>query len=266
MADTIPITPPNTNAASVGVTDNGIDWAARVAQVAAGVVAGINTVAAIQMAEKQEKLAKDYLKIAQEQEQYYYDVFVPCENQELAEACSAEKYTKHTDTIVGRQKSTVRKAQSGKVDAIAACASRYCTGATAAAVLDELEAQAGALAAAANMGRRYEEAYADAKDDLRWARRSEALNRGRDMMAQAANLAGFAYGLFGRLGDQAGKGAAGAIGYLGYSLNRNETMVPERRWQQTPQQRPLGQSYPLPTPQLEVMPQARPKVRPVRAG
>lgn len=250
--------------AVLGITDDGVVTAANLARLAAVAVAVINTAAAIEMAEKQEKLAKNYLKIAQEQNQYYYDVYVPCEDAELEEACSAALYEQHTDVQVGRYKNSVRHDLARQPQKALECLSRYCTGKKAALIKDAVMAEAQALSAAGNLGRRYEEQYEDAKDDLRWARRAQALARGRDMMAQAVNFAGFAYGLFGRLGDQAAKGAAGAIGYLGYASARNETIYPNRTPLSRPtQQAPLGESYPLPQPEIQtIQPETpRPKRR-----
>lgn len=247
-----------------GITNTGIVTAASIARLAAVAVAVTNTAAAIEMAEKQEKLARNYLKIAQEQNQYYYDVYVPCEDAELEEACSAALYEQHIDVQVGRYKNSVRHDLARQPQKALECLSRYCTGKKAALIKDAVMAEAQALSAAGNLGRRYEEQYADAKDDLRWARRAQALARGRDMMAQAVNFAGFAYGLFGRLGDQAAKGAAGAIGYLGYASARNETIYPSRTpLSRPPQQAPLGESYPLPQPEIQtIQPETpRPKRR-----
>ena len=249
--------------AILGITDDGVITAANIAKVAAVAVAVINTTAAIEMAEKQEKLAKNYLKIAEEQNDYYYDVYVPCEDAELEEACSAPLYEEHTDVQVGRYKNSVRYQTAGQPEKALQCISRYCTGKRAAIIKDMVMGEAAALAAAANLGRRYEEQYADAKDDLRWARRSEALARGRDMMAQAVNFAGFAYGLFGRLGDQVAKGAAGAIGYLGYANNRNDTVYPNRNPISRPERpQPASISYPLPSPGIQQV--DTPKPRPTR--
>lgn len=252
--------------AVLGITDDGVITAANLAKLAAVAVAVINTAAAIEMASKQEKLAKNYLKIAQEQNQYYYDVYVPCEDAELEEACSAALYEKHTDVQVGRYKNSVRHDFGLQTQKALECLGRYCTGKKAALIKDAAMAEAQALSAAGNLGRRYEEQYADARDDLRWARRSEALARGRGMMAQAVNFAGFAYGLFGRLGDQAAKGAAGAIGYLGYANSRRETIYPNRTPISRPEQpEPLSVSYPLPNPELEVIKQSTtPKTRRIR--
>jgi hypothetical protein len=247
--------------ANVGITDGGIGYAANIAQAAAVAVAVLNTVAAIEMASKQETLARNYLNIAKEENQYYFDVYVPCENAEIAEACSAPLYTTHTDVQVGRMLNTVRHSFAGHPEKELQCVSRYCTGKQAMLIKDLLLSEATALATAGNLARRYEEQYADAQNDLRWARRAQALNRGRDMMSQAVEFSGFAYGLFGRLGDQAMKGAAGAVRYLGYAETRNDTVYPTRRQMERRVQPVYGTSYPLPNPELEVVPQPVPQRR-----
>lgn len=248
-----PASPPN-----AGITDSGIGWAAGIAQAAAIAVAVLNTVAAVQMASKQEKLARNYLNIANAENQYYYDVYVPCENTEIAEACSALPYEKHTDIQVGRMLTSVRHGFAGHPEKDIQCISRYCTGKQAMMIKDLLLAEATALATTGNLGRRYEEQYADAQDDLRWARRAGALSRGRGMMAQAVEFSGFAYGLFGRLGDQAAKGAVGAVRYLGYAQSRNETIYPTRRQEERKVDPLYGISYPPPNPELQAVPQLAP--------
>lgn len=205
---------------ALGVTDSGLTSAAFVANVAATAVAVINTAAALDIARDQEKLAKDYLRISQEQNQYYYDVYVPCEDAEIREACSRPLYTPHEDTTIGRSVVSARNISAGSLKV--PCLDRYNTGRNAAIIKDQVLAEAGSVALAANLGRRIEEDYGEAMDDLRWARRSAALSRGRGMMAQTVSFSGFAMGLFGKLGEQAAQGAAGAIGYLAYSANRGQ--------------------------------------------
>lgn len=238
-----------------GVTDDGLTWSARVAQIAAIAVAVINTKAALDIASKQEKLAKKYLQMAKERQQYYYDVYVPCENTEVQEACNPEPCEMHKDVQAGRAKASVRHEFTGCTERELQCISRYCTGKKAAIIRDRELEEATALALSANLARRYEEAYKDTCDDVRWSRRANALSRGRDIMAQAQTFSGFAMGMFGRLGEQAGRGAAGAMAYLGYSMERRD--MPVREPVQRPQR--LGQSFPLPTPELEVLPQPAPK-------
>ena len=82
------------------------------------------------------------------------------------------------------------------------------------------------MAALSNLGYRNERAYVEARNDVRWERRMETLNRGRDMIAQNIQFSKLAFGIFGDLGKQAGLGAAGAVRYLGYSWNKNETQYP----------------------------------------
>jgi hypothetical protein len=237
-----------------GVTDDGLTWSARIAQIAAIAVAVVNTKAALDIASKQKDLANKYLKMAKERQQYYYDVYVPCENTEIREACNAEPCDMHKDVQAGRAKASVRHGVTGRTERELQCISRYCTGKKAAIIRDRELEEATALALSANFARRYEEEYKDACDDTRWSRRANALSRGRDIMAQAQTFSGFAMGMFGRLGEQAGRGAAGAMAYLGYSMERRD--MPQREPVQRPQR--LGQSFPLPSPELEVLPQPKP--------
>lgn len=236
-----------------GISDSGITWAARVAQAAAVAVAGYNTAAAIKMAKKQEELARGYLNIAKDERNYYNEVYAPCEDGEIREACRAGLDKMHVDSTVGRMQATVRHQFAAHPGKDLCGISRYCTGKIAAVIHDLEVAQAQALASVTGLGIRYEEQRREAKDDLRWNRRAQALNRGRDMMAEAVEYSGFAYGLFGRLGAQAASGAAGAIGYLGYASTRHDTRYPGRA-PDRPQPRVLGISYPLPRPELEIVP------------
>lgn len=236
-----------------GVSDSGLSTAAYIAQAAAAAVAGYQVNAAISIAEKQEQLAKGYLGISQEENNYYYNTYAPCEDTELEEACSAVTEPMHLDTSTGRYIASIRHQFVGKTEKELACNSRYCTGRAAAIIRDNAIQEASAAATAANMARRYEEARYDAKDDLRWNRREQALNRGRDMMAQALTFSGIAYGVFGELGTQAAYGAAGAIGYLGYTSTRRPTVYPTMR---SVQRNVPDISYPLPSPTIEQIPQS----------
>lgn len=236
-----------------GITDDGIITAADIARGAAIAVAGANATAALEIANRQSQLAKGYLGISQEENNYYYNTYAPCEDTELEEACSAVTESMHLDTSTGRYIASIRHQFVGKTEKELACNSRYCTGRAVAIIRDNAIQEASAAATAANMARRYEEARYDAKDDLRWNRREQALNRGRDMMAQALTFSGIAYGVFGELGAQAAYGAAGAIGYLGYTSTRRPTVYPTMQ----PVQRKVPDiSYPLPSPTIKQIPQS----------
>lgn len=214
--------------AGLGVTDIGLNTAANIAKIAAVAVAVINTAAAIDIAKDQERLARDYLNISKEQTDYYLNTYAPCENAEIQEACAEPLYDPHTETTIGRAVVSARGMFAGKPTNDIICFDRYNTGRNASIIKDQVLAEATAVSTAANLGRRIEEDYAEAKDDLRWARRSQALSRGRDMMAQAVTFSGFAFGLYGKLGEQAAKGAAGAIGYLGYANYRGDLERPQQ--------------------------------------
>ena len=199
-------------------TDAGDGWAANIAQVAAVAVATANTVAAIRMADLQYDIAKGYLTISEERSRYYYDVFVPCENKELAEACSAFSTDFNVNTATyGRSGVTARIAHGVNKYNIT---SRYCTGHREFLEVSDKIIEAMEVATTANMGWRNAYAKVDALEDRRWSRRISALNRGRGLPAQSVSFAGLAYGIFGRLGAQAGATAMGAVNYLAYDMNR----------------------------------------------
>lgn len=247
-----------------GVSDTGINWAANIARLAAVAVATTNTLAAIEMASLQEEIASGYLGIAKEQNDLYFNLYAPCELAEITEACNAEICTPAYDLHIGRMLAAARLQSIGQPQKELRCISRYCTGKQAAIIKDSLVAQAGALSTVANLGHRYATEYCDVQDDLRWARRVNALNRGRDMVSQAISFSGLAMGLFGRLGEQAAKGAAGAIGYLAYSGARRPTVYPSKaRPIRIPKIIPDVEVFPIPTPdvQIEDIPIRQPVIR-----
>lgn len=189
-------------------------------------VAGINTAAAIYIADKQYDIAKDYLDIAKWWRNYYNSTYKPWENKELEEAWALEEEKPMYDITVGRTRTFGRIQSKGMAEAAIRCTSEYCTGLRGALLKDALNAEATSLAALSNLGYRNERAYIEARNDVRWERRANVLNRGRDMIANNIQFSQLSFGIFGDLLTQAGKGAAGAIGYLGYSWNRNETQYP----------------------------------------
>ncbi|MEB7231905.1 hypothetical protein NEN25_27355, partial [Escherichia coli] len=76
--------------------------------------------------------------------------------------------------------------------------------------------EATALALSANFARRYEEELKDARDDVRWSRRAEALNRGRNIPADAVRYAEAAADAYNNQGKMLGEAAQGASYALGY--------------------------------------------------
>lgn len=209
-----------------GVTNTGKSLFGSIMDVAAVAVAGYNTAMAIQIADLQYEIAKDYLDIAKWWRRFYNDVYRPLEDIELAEAWALEPEEPMYDITIGRHKNYARLQYRGIADKTIQCTSPYCTGLRGALLKDVMTAEATTLAALSNMGYRSERAYVEARNAVRWERRREVLNRGRNMIAGNINFSNMAYGIFGNLGSQAQAGAAGAMRYLGYSWNKNETQYP----------------------------------------
>lgn len=214
------------NACARGVTNTGKSTFGYIMDAAAGLAALTNTAIAIQIADMQYDIAKDYLDIAKWWRQYYNDVYKPLEDIELAEAWALEKEEPMYDITIGRHRNYARLQYRGVAEKAIQCTSPYCTGLRAALLKDYANAEATTLAALSNMGHRSERSYVEARNAVRWERRREVLNRGRNMIAGNINFSNMSYGIFGSLGAQAQAGAAGAIRYLGYSWNRNEPQYP----------------------------------------
>lgn len=209
-----------------GATDNGRGIVATLMNAAAIAAATTSTAAAIQMADLQWDIAKQYLDISKWWREYYNTVYRPVEDQELAEAWALPFTPPIYDTAMGRAQTFARLQFAGVADKSVQCTSPYCTGLRSALLKDVMNAEAAAVAAAANLGYRNERAYVTARDDVRWKRREQVLNRGRDMTANNVQFSSLAAGIFGDLGKQAGAAAGGALKYLGYQMNRNETQFP----------------------------------------
>lgn len=209
-----------------GVTDGGINAASLIAKAAAIAVAIIQTEAAIEAATREWELAKKWYDISEQQIDYYYAIYAPCEAKEILEACSAEDYVMHKEVSRGRMQSYVQQQFSRRPYEDIKCLSRYCSGAKKQVIKNVERAKLAALTTAANLANRYEEATWDAMDDRRWARRTQALNRGRDMMSDAVSFSSFANGLYGDLGAQATMAVNSSLESLGFAFNRNPTQYP----------------------------------------
>jgi hypothetical protein len=211
-----------------GAMSAAMEAAALLANAAAIAVAVYNTMAAIEIADKQYEIAKGYLDIARELHDYWLNTFKPCEQAYVAEACAAPVYQPRYEETAGRYVASVRQQFRKSIDNVVRTSSRYCTGLTAAMMKDIAIAEAQAVGSARNFAYRYEEARKERKDDIRWSRRHNALGLGRGLLGEAAQYGQAAGKILGDLGGQAVAGANGAMQFLGNQLNRNQTAYPQR--------------------------------------
>lgn len=195
-------------------------------KAAAVAVATANTVAMIAIARKQYKIAKDYANLAKDKWDRFRTVYMPCEMKELAEACQTAEYEKKYDEQANRYGSVVRQVFPVMDERLQALARRYYLCLDMSFIRDLAFMQTTAVGDATNFAYRYEEARKEAQDDLRWNRRANALNRGRDIEANAVKYADMASRIYDDVGGTIKQGLEGALSGLGYLSARAPTQYP----------------------------------------
>lgn len=214
---------PQPQVTNSGVTDN-----ATFAQIAATTVAAVTTAASVKIANKQIDIANDYFDIARQKWDRFLNKYQPCEVKEMAEACNTPEYVPQYDTQADAYENNVNVQYGLAADEINDFARCYCVPIDNSFFRDLALSQVQLSVDSGNYAYRYEENRKDNKDDVRWNRRGQALNRGRNLQNEAASYAQAASRAYSSLGDsvrQAGEGAATALGYF---QTRNNTVYPTR--------------------------------------
>lgn len=238
--------------AKTGVTDAGLLQVSTIRTALATAVAALNVKTARDMAGLQKEIAEDYAKLAEDARNYYNDTYKPLETGTLKEVSSEAKYIRDKDDITtGQMLLSVRAQFVGSIEAKLNCTGRYCTGQRAALINDELLKQANAEATVAGMAFRFEDAKETAKNTLRWERRREVLNLGRDIPTKAVAYAELASGIFGSIGKQSSAAAEGIAWWAGSKNNRRDTEYPRRP-------EPLRQGQGVYEPRRIIQPADRP--------
>lgn len=218
-----------------GVTNAGLILVSNVRTALAVAVAALNVKTSRDMAKLQKEIAEDYASLAEDARNYYNEEYKPLELENLAEVSEEPLYERNKDAMItGQMLLSVRGQFVGDIEDKLICTGRYCTGQRAAMINDALLKQANAEAAVAGMAHRYEDARETAKNTLRWERRREVLNLGRDIPTKAVAYAELASGIFGSIGKQSGTAAEGIAWWAGRRNNRRETEYPDRRAPMSP--------------------------------
>lgn len=225
------------------VTDTGVSDNARWAALAAVAVATVNTVAMLKIADKQNKIAREYYKIAKRKWDRFKDKYMPCEKQEMAEACGTPEYDAQYDQTGNTWGDEARKDFALAGQSLSRIMSQYCLCPEPDLSRDLALASSIMAGDSTNFGYRYEESRKDAQDDRRWTRRQQSLNRGRNIEAQAAKYADMAANAYNDMGKSIGQAAEGAMSFAGYFMNRNQTRYPQRNPVQYPTSSMLGGSF-----------------------
>ena len=212
--------------AKKGVTDVARSVFGTLLAAAALVAAVTNAQRALSIAEQEYELAKKYWQIAENWLNYYKDYYAPVEDQEVAEAMSIPVAEPEYDVARGRARATALIHTKGVAFKAIRNTTRYCTGVRQVVIAETMTSQAAAVAMAEGLGYRNERAYVETRNDVRFKKMLETAKRGRNMMADNANFAGLAAGIYGNMVDQAWEGIVGAGKFLGYELNRRAPSYP----------------------------------------
>lgn len=194
--------------------------------VVAFIVAYKSLEAQIEINDMRRDIADGYAKITEDRWRRFKSAYAPLELALINEIMSQGPVEPDYERARSNHNAYVANAFGDAQARLAGLAQRYalCIDET---LTNDLQLSAGLAADdGVNFGYRWEEWYAIMRDDIRWNRRSNLLNLGRDLLAQSAQYASYANNILAGLGEQAGKAFSGALGYLGYYFSRQNTAYP----------------------------------------
>lgn len=211
------------------VTDLSVRENSNWAKIAAAAVATINTLAAYDIAQKQLSIARQYFNISRQSWDRFRTVYGACERREMNEACGTPEYTPQYIRVSNAYMDEVTRQFSTADGNIRDLVDLYCLPVDSSLEQDIALITAQIRGDSGNFALRREEAREITKNDVRWERRSQALNRGRDIQSTAASYAKAASDGYSGLSDSIGKATDGAMTAIGYFANRNQTNYPGPR-------------------------------------
>ena len=223
-------------------SDAGWVTSTSIQQSAAIAISLINARAASKISNRQFDMAERNWRIARELHDYWQTKYKPFEIITLDEAKNKPIREPQYEEQAGRFAISVRSQFAQAYIRVQTCTSKFCSGAKAIALRDLAIAEATATGDAINYAYRYEEAYTDSRNDVRWSRIQTMLGLGRNLFTPSIAHAQAAGNQYSSLGQQAGSSAKSAMEALGYVFNRNKTDVPTYK----PQARVLNEDQSMP--------------------
>lgn len=203
------------------VNDRSITASWTLAKLASAAITTAATAEYFRAANEQYKISQRYWKLAREEWDFFYDNYRPLEIKELSELnASLPNTPDYTNTINGHTR-YVDPIFSQTDKKRAALVAKFCICDTTSDAIRFAVAKSTIHGDADNFARRYAEHMVDIKDDVRWARRVAAANRGRSLLAESTKYANKAAGYY---GDYAGamSGLASSAMYGNQWLSQRE--------------------------------------------
>lgn len=234
------------------IRSDAVKEASNIRQAAAIAIAADNAARLIENYRKQRDIARRSVAIAEKQQKQLQDVYWPREEQFLAEFSEPEEL--ESVEVVGRRYAGRLQAPIAAKFAeqirLAKCNfRRYCTSANKKVIQDLMMARGVALANARLVARQMAFAEYQARSDVNFKRRQQAVAWGRGLVQQSASLYASAGQALARAGASLSSGLTSALEWFGYAqrdyslAQQWQTQVNMRFGQQgTPTRMPGGQT------------------------
>jgi len=184
--------------------------------------------AQIEINDMRQSIADSYAKIFEDRWNRYKTAYMPLEAAMIQEIMNTPVPVVDCSSVKSNYTSFVTNAFGENSQRLTAAASKYCLCVDKSLTEDLNLSRAIMVDDSVNFGYRFDEMYVIQRDDVRWNKRSNLLNLGRDLLAQSAKYSATADNLLAGLGEAAGKAFSGAVGYLGYYFNRQQTEYPSQ--------------------------------------
>lgn len=205
------------------VNDRSVTGSWTLAKLASAAITAAATAESFRAANEQYKISQRYWKLAKEEWDFFYDNYRPLEIKELTELNANPPNTPDYTSAVGGHTKYIDPIFSRIDKKRADLAAKFCVCASTSDAVRFDIAKSTIKGDTGNFARQYAEHMVDVRDDVRWARRVAAANRGRSLLSESTKYANKAAGYY---GDYAGamSGLASSAMYGNQWLSqRNKT-------------------------------------------
>lgn len=210
------------------VNDEGLTGGWQIVDGIAKAAALLASVRALQAARQQDKIARTYYKLAEQQWNFYKENYVPLEIREIDEVHKEKPFTADYVTSIKSHDCTgpVFASTQDHRDKIF---NEYCVSPDPTMDIRYNIALSTVRGDTYNFARRYAEALAERKDDIRWNKKLAVASRGRNLLPQSLDFANRASSMFGAYSNAMSGLAGDAMKFSGYIRNRYETQFNAQR-------------------------------------
>lgn len=174
------------------------------------------------------KIGKRYHNLAKSEWQFFYDTYRPVERVEIAEINDEKIYKNDYARSTNGHIASINPVFANIDIHRLSLGSKFCVCADAGVMTQFEVARSTITGDTENFARKYAEFYADEHNDIRFARRAAAANRGRSLLSESTGFASRASNFYGEYAEGMSAVAQGAAQFAGYLDKRRTTTYPDR--------------------------------------